>query len=282
MGNTAIKPIDKPIERPIVNKQILAKTKISPGEIPINSDKMIGKKEITKIPIPGDMKEIPRSRVRQVQTIPLNDSETIPRMPRHKEQANNKILEHQYFTTTLNTDIIPERVETRENLEETLWKFKKEMDYRLGVSEEPTQNLVLIQNVLDNEQIGTNNIEAYDDYQSTPINNQIVKGYEYQGSLMTGMVVNQISKPTTFMEPEQVRQIYDPLELLKYEKLGKYSSYFEIYKKLLNLYSNLLMIHGYNHPSSLIITNTIEMLNQLPNSQTQLILVMGSLKKCYS
>jgi hypothetical protein len=268
MGNTSIQPIEKPISKLI--------------EKPIEKSKSnnINKDRITKLPIPGDLKEIPRSRVKKVQTLPLNDSETIPRMPRHKEQANNKILEHQYFSTTINNDIIPERVETRENLEETLWKFKKEMDYRLGVSQEPRENLEKVKMVLDNEKIGSSEIEPYND---TQISNELtVKGYEYQGSPMMGMVVNQMSKPTTFMEPEQVRQIYDPLELLKYEKLGKYSSYFDIYNKLLGLYKNLLMIHGYNHPSSLVITNTIEMLNQLPNSQTQLILVMGSLKKCYS
>jgi hypothetical protein len=278
MGNTAIQPINKPTEIPIEkpsNKTI---------EKPIEKINQLREsvEKITKIPIPGDMKEIPRSRVRKVQTIPLNDSETIPRMPRHKEQANNKILEHQYFSTTINNDSIPERIETRENLEETLWKFKKEMDYRLGVSQEPRENLEQIRGVLDNEQLGTTEIEAYSDYGSTPIGNQmVVKGYEYQGSPMTGMIVNQISKPTTFMEPEQVRQLYDPLELLKYEKLGKYNSYFDMYNKLLGLYTSLLIIHGYNHPQSLVITNTIELLNQLPTSQTQLILVMGSLKKCY-
>jgi hypothetical protein len=277
MGNTTIKPIEKPIEKPQIN----LKSNVIKPEI---LDKKIVKKEVkTKIPIPGDLKEIERSRMRKVQTITLNDSEMIPRMPRHKEQANNKILEHLYFYTATNNDIIPEKIETRGNPEETLWKFKKEMDYRLGLSQEPRDKLEIVRNILDNEQIGSDNIEGFEDNQLTPINrDKIEKGYEYRGSPMVGMVVNQISKPTTFMEPEQVRQIYDPLELLKYEKLGKYSSYFEIYNKLLGLYKNLLIIHGYNHPSSLVITNTIEMLNQLPNSQTQLILVMGSLKKCYS
>jgi hypothetical protein len=272
MGNkTSIQPIEKPIEKPIVNPPIAIKiNKVEPV--------------ITPIPRPGEMREIERSRMRKVQTIPLNDSETIPRMPRHKEQANNKILEHQYFTTSVNNDIIPEKIETRGNTEETLWKFKKEMDYRLGISNEPRQQIDIIRNTLDNEDYGSTEIVGYSE------NSNIEKGYMIESSPMSSIVVNQANnqirneehRPNLFMEPEKIRQVYDPLELLKYEKLGKYTSYFDIYNKLLGLYNNLLIIQGNNHPSSLIIINTIEWLKALPYSQTQLILVMGSLKKCYN
>lgn len=277
MGNTIQQPKEIPKEKPIVitKGEVSEKLEEKPIKIRVNNH------EITKIPKPGEMKEIVRSRMRQVQTIPLNDSETIPRMPKHKEQVNNKMLEHQYFSTAINNDIIPEKVETRGNAEETLWKFKKELDYRLGLTNEPRTIVENMREIMDNEDYGTMEIVGYQP-------SGIEKGYMIESSPMSSILVNQNEirreehRPNTSMEPEKIKQVYDPLELLKYEKIGKYRSYSEIYNKLLGLYKNLLVIYGNNHPNSLLITNTVEWLNGLMYNQTQMILVMGTLKKIYS